>query len=548
MYTYSYDEETGGILLNTTPTIFSKEPRPVYADELNLLGFDKYWNYVNQSDTPYMWAESAQYIYRGKPVAKLKGGSLYDAPEIVLAQDDNGNVVEPEPNGGYLRPIDIPMMINKNREIMEIIESSTVKKILAIYEKYKNKLDIFHVAFSGGKDSEVLLDLVRKTLPKKSFVVVFGDTGMEFPDTYEAVEETKKMCEKEDVPFFTSNCHFEPNESWHLFGPPARVLRWCCSVHKSAPQTRKLREITGKNNYVGLDFVGVRKHESTARSEYDYENFGKKQKGQYSHNSILDWTSAEIWLYRQFFDVDEKYFPCIDDSAIEAGAPWENTYPHETFIELLKNVETMLGGTTKRSVWIHGAYGTGKSQCAYALKKILEVPEEELKAYWNQYEALKNNPDLLSKILGHKERGVVTAYRYASGGITTPRDLYYAIQESVKKALIENPQITYLGENTLKESVIAWIKDHKEIFDILLKKPEWVATFSQSTSDEVINTLEKSADVKSLMDNIFKLADKEGITAMSLDGDKLKAWLKDVIEKNTVISIDPPRTQKTKIV
>ena len=42
----------------------------------------------------------------------------------------------------------------------------------------------------------------------------------------------------------------------------------------------------------------------------------------------------------------------------------------------------------------------------------------------------------------------------------------------------------------------------------------------------------KRQDVKSLMDNIFKLADKEGITAMSLDGDKLKAWLKDVIEKN----------------
>ena len=260
MYSYTYDEETGGILLNTTPTVFSKEPRPVYADELNLLGFDKYWNYVDQSDTPYMWAESAQYIYRGKAVAKLKGGSLYDAPEIVLLHDE-----------------DIPLMIEKNRELMEIIESSTVKKILAVYEKYKNKLDIFHVAFSGGKDSEVLLDLVRKTLPKKSFVVVFGDTGMEFPDTYETVEETKRRCEWQDVPFFTSKCHFEPNESWHLFGPPARVLRWCCSVHKSAPQTRKLREITGKDNYVGLDFVGVRKHESTARSEYEYENFGKKQ-------------------------------------------------------------------------------------------------------------------------------------------------------------------------------------------------------------------------------------------------------------------------------
>ena len=35
--------------------------------------------------------------------------------------------------------------------------------------------------------------------------------------------------------------------------------------------------------------------------------------------------------YDQFFDVDEKYFPCIDDSAIAGGARWETTYPHATF-------------------------------------------------------------------------------------------------------------------------------------------------------------------------------------------------------------------------
>lgn len=244
--------------------------------------------------------------------------------------------------------------------------------------------------------------------------------------------------------------------------------------------------------------------------------------------------SLDIGKYRQFFDVDEKYFPCIDDSAIEAGASWENTYPHETFIALLKNVERMLGGTTKRSIWIHGAYGTGKSQCAYALKKILEVPEAELKTYWERFDMLKGNIDLLQKLLGHKERKIVTSYRYASGGITTPRDLFFAIQESVKKALEEDSRITYYGENTLKESVIAWLEEpsHKDFFNALLKKPEWSATFAQSTADEVLNALKKSTDIKSLMDNIFTLADKEGITAMSLDADKLKAWLKDVISKN----------------
>ena len=58
-----------------------------------------------------------------------------------------------------------------------------------------------------------------------------------------------------------------------------------------------MREITGKDDYIGMDFVGVRAHESVNRSKYEYENFGKKQKGQYSYNPILEWTSAEVWLY-----------------------------------------------------------------------------------------------------------------------------------------------------------------------------------------------------------------------------------------------------------
>ncbi|MCR5186520.1 MAG: phosphoadenosine phosphosulfate reductase family protein [Clostridia bacterium] len=297
MYSYTYDEKTGGIILNSTPTNFSKEPRPVYAPELDLLGFDKYWEYDKQADIPYMWAESVQYIYRGKVVARLKGGDIFNAPEIILQQDENGNTILPEPKGKKLKPIDVEGMISANAELLEYIENYTIKKILAVYEKRKKSLDIFHVAFSGGKDSAVLLDLVKKALPQKSFVVVFGDTGMEFPDTKKLVNNVKANCEKEGIPFYISHSHFDPEESWHLFGPPARVLRWCCSVHKSTPQTLTLREITGKNDYVGLDYVGVRKHESTARSEYEYENYGKKQKGQYSHNSILEWTSAEIWLY-----------------------------------------------------------------------------------------------------------------------------------------------------------------------------------------------------------------------------------------------------------
>lgn len=303
IYSYTYDKKTGGILLNSSPTGFSKEPRPVYARELDVLGFDKYWKYDQQTDCPYMWAEANNYYYRGTLVAKLKGGNVYTAPEIIIPSGEDGKPIMPEPKGLSLRSVDIGTMVKANREMLEIIEQTTVKKILAIYTKYKGRIDCFHVAFSGGKDSCVLLDLVKKALPKGSFVVVFGDTGMEFPDTYEVINKTKQQCAADEIPFYIAKSHLNPKESWELFGPPSRVLRWCCSVHKSTPQTLKLREVTGKKDFIGLDFVGVRAQESVARRNYKYENYGVKQKGQFSHNSILEWTSAELWLYIYANDV-----------------------------------------------------------------------------------------------------------------------------------------------------------------------------------------------------------------------------------------------------
>lgn len=240
--------------------------------------------------------------------------------------------------------------------------------------------------------------------------------------------------------------------------------------------------------------------------------------------------------YCEYFDVDEKYSPCIDQSAINGGIDWGKTYPHESFVELLDTTEKMLGGVLNRSLWIHGAYGTGKSLCAYTLKKILEAPDDEVKAYWNKYETLSQKPELLAKLIGHKNQGILTAYRYSSGSITTPQQLFFAVQESVKKAL-DDSNIAYKGENSLKESVIAWLNNSshaKFIDDLLANNPKWLSTFSQSTAEEIINTLRKGRDVSSLMNNLFALAAEEGITALNFTADSLKNWLIDIIKKNDI--------------
>lgn len=298
MFDYTYDPQTGGLLLNDGTPQFSKEPRPVFAEEMHVLHMDDMWDFDLQNDTPYMWAESANYFYRGTLVARTVGGSLYEPPRVEydVLKVRAGEKAQALPKGTRLEPIDIAEMVKKNADLVSVIEQSTCKKIYDYYKRYKDKLDCFHVAFSGGKDSIVLLELTYKAL-RNNFIVVFGDTKMEFPDTYALVDIVEEKCRERKIPFYRAASHFDPEESWRLFGPPSRVLRWCCTVHKAAPQTLKIREVLGKADYVGADFVGVRAAESLKRSEYEFESYGKKQRGQYSQNPILDWTSAEIWMY-----------------------------------------------------------------------------------------------------------------------------------------------------------------------------------------------------------------------------------------------------------
>ena len=302
MYSYEWDSSTGGYVLTPTPLIFSKEPRPVYYNELDILGFDKHWKYDKNDCFPYMWAEANNYFYRGRLVAKVKGGSCYTAPEIVLIED-------PEPNSFPLRFVDIPAMVEKNGNIIEQLAQDTIKKIYNTFVEYQKKVDVFYVAFSGGKDSVVTLDLVQRALPHNSFKVLFGDTGMEFPDTYKTVEEVKKVCAEGEIEFLTSRSQYEPDYTWSKFGPPATVHRWCCSVHKTSPQIIVLRDALGKPDFTGMAFIGVRASESLSRSEYDYVSLGEKHKGQYSCNPILEWNSAELYAYiylRQLY-LNEAY-------------------------------------------------------------------------------------------------------------------------------------------------------------------------------------------------------------------------------------------------
>ena len=88
MYKTIWDPETGGVRLQDykTENTLNISPRPVFFEELDLLGLDKLgWNYP-KCEEPLLWACNKQYFYRGKLVFEAKGANLYDKARIELQE------------------------------------------------------------------------------------------------------------------------------------------------------------------------------------------------------------------------------------------------------------------------------------------------------------------------------------------------------------------------------------------------------------------------------------------------------------------------------
>jgi len=293
MFYVKWDSENNGVLLSSD--VSNKErispPRPVFHEELNLLGFDKYWNYP-ESKEPLLWAIGRGYYYRGRLVARAKGGNIFNAPQIVLTEEGINL---------KLSPIDIDLIVAKNKLHLSKLENEALDFIFNVYKKYKKEGAIFSVAFSGGKDSQVILDLVTRIIPPDELVVIFSDTTMEISYTYESVEETKRLYKNKypGLKFLIATPPKPAIEFWKEFGPPSRIHRWCCTVAKTAPFYKLIKNITSdskkKNKIVVFD--GVRADESNQRANYDRIAEGVKHFNLVNSRPILKWNKAEIWLY-----------------------------------------------------------------------------------------------------------------------------------------------------------------------------------------------------------------------------------------------------------
>ena len=242
--------------------------------------------------------------------------------------------------------------------------------------------------------------------------------------------------------------------------------------------------------------------------------------------------------YRHYFDIDPDYFPAVNEAVINSKPDmWKKFFPHDTFVKLVKNTVSVLDRKQKLSIWVEGAYGTGKSHAVLTLKKLLDAGDADTKEYFEKY-GMDN--DLYNNLQRIKNSGkVLTVHRYGSSNIHGDNDLVLAIQESIEKAF-EIAGIDNKGRDSLKDSVIRYLSDeeNKQSFNVYVKG-SYADLFGGDDVDAIVEKLRTYQDnaLHTLMEKIFKVARERQIRAFSMTASDLADWIRETIHVNELKAI-----------
>jgi phosphoadenosine phosphosulfate reductase len=143
-----------------------------------------------------------------------------------------------------------------NKTTIDEFEKNAISFIKEIIKSFPERKPV--VSFSGGKDSTVVSYLVRKALGTNNVLHVFGNTTIEYPDTYNYIDRFFRN--NKGIPVCKNSSKHTFFEMCDLIGPPSRINAWCCSVFKATPLAAIVNKANGKHGVIS--FEGIRKKES----------------------------------------------------------------------------------------------------------------------------------------------------------------------------------------------------------------------------------------------------------------------------------------------
>lgn len=241
--------------------------------------------------------------------------------------------------------------------------------------------------------------------------------------------------------------------------------------------------------------------------------------------------------YKDYIEIDQDFIPVFSDE-VDKRQPtrWKYFVPHQSMIDVLnaviKSIESA-SDSDRKSIWLTGSYGTGKTFAAFVIKHMLEDNIDSVKEYFDKY-ALKNPPFERFNAIRQK-RPILVVYRSGSGDIHNNERLLIEVQQSIKKALDEK-KYAYKGGKTAVQSIVSKLTDPDSTFNFEKAFEKYRIDFGEYASpQQVIDELCNSENY-ALVERVATIMDKEGF-AYFQNTDDIKNWIEDVIKVNKLGSI-----------
>lgn len=278
--------------------------RPVFPEEQLLVGITLDKTNPTALMDKSVWHNGHSYIVDGEKVRlsidELNSLSLEEIKEIKNLIEQYIYLNDENDEEAFNSKVDysifnqvISDFVYANKVRFSQIEKEAIEHIQMWADKYDKKSRF--VSFSGGKDSTVVSSLVVDAIGSNEVLHIFGDTTLEFLTTEKYKERLKKTIRP--AYFRTAKNRTKNFEALcSVYGPPSRVMRWCCTVFKTGAITDSMNK-TFKNQTSVLSFQGIRKYESVSRSKYDRDSDSSKIAKQKTVLPIFEWTDFDVWLY-----------------------------------------------------------------------------------------------------------------------------------------------------------------------------------------------------------------------------------------------------------